>query len=230
MGKKITDMIGRKYGRFTVIQETNERDSSGSVIYVCKCECGNIRKLSTRILNDGQTVSCGCYKRDVKSKFGNSVYKEHLYGVWINVKCRCYNKNEKCYHNYGGRGITMCDEWRNNYLLFKKWALEHGYKHGLWLDRINNDLGYSPDNCRWTTPKEQQRNKRTNIIVEYKGEKMCLKDASEKSGINYGTLRRRIELNWNNDRLFDRVDTKYSNGEKIKQYYRHKSQNSIITN
>lgn len=128
------------------------------------------------------------------------------------MKERCYNPNYHSYHRYGGRGIKVCDEWTSaemitigryihnqtrGWLNFKEWALTHGYKEGLTLDRIDVNKGYSPDNCRWVTMKEQNRNKSTNVLITYKGETKTLEQWSETLGINYHTLYSRLyRSNW----------------------------------
>ncbi len=215
MGKKI-DIVGQRFGRWEVLSESEKR-VSGNVFYTCKCDCGTVRDVSSRNLRDGSSMSCGCLNRDIITKFGNSVYKEKLYSVWNSMKQRCINENDKAYKNYGGRGITVCDEWKNDYIAFKRWALSNGYSEGMWIDRKDNEMGYSPDNCRWSSPKQQSMNKRTTVYVKYCGTLMCLREASEKSGIKWATLRRRIKLGWNEENLFLPVDKRYSHPTEIKE-------------
>ena len=115
------------------------------------------------------------------------------------------NKNVPCYSRYGGRGIDICDEWKNDFEVFLKWALENGYNERLTIDRKDNSKGYFPDNCRWTTNKEQSRNRRSNIVVSYKGEEMTLIEASEKSGLSYSALNARWNRGIRGEELFDEV-------------------------
>ena len=123
--------------------------------------------------------------------------KSPLYAVWCTMKARCNQPNSTKYNIYGGRGIRVCDQWVNSYEAFKNWAINNGYKHGLTIDRIDVNGNYSPDNCRWTTPKEQARNTRTNHYVEYDGEVFTLIELSEKYNINYDLLKVRInKLHW----------------------------------
>lgn len=131
------------------------------------------------------------------------------------MKQRCSNPNDKAYANYGGRGIKVCAEWEHDYFAFKNWALANGYKSGLWIDRVDNDKGYSPDNCRWETPKRQQQNKRTNVSVMIGGVEKCISEWAELSGIPFATLYRRIELGWSEERLLSPIDEKYSHSEAI---------------
>lgn len=217
MGRKVLNMIGRRFGRWTVVSESAERGKGGSVRYLCKCDCGNEKVVSGDALRKGDSQSCGCYNLDVVRKFGKTKYKDKLYSIRRSMLDRCHNKNNKSYANYGARGITVCEEWRNSYETFKEWAFANGYKEGLWIERIDNDKGYSPDNCYWATPKEQQRNKRTNRIVNYNGKEMCVTDAAEASGINTFTITRRIELGWSEEDLFKPVDKKYSHSESIRE-------------
>ena len=217
MGKKVEGMVGRVFGRLTVIAETEKRGPGGVVMYLCRCSCGKTTTVSGTCLRSGETVSCGCYNHDVITKFGNAVYKEKLYSVWASMKARCGCSTDKFFHNYGGRGIKVCDEWREDYRAFKAWAYENGYRPGLWIDRIDNDGDYKPSNCRWATTKEQARNKRTTVFVEYMGNRMCLADAAELSGIKPATLARRIELGWPSERLFAPVDARRSHPEEIRR-------------
>ena len=118
---------------------------------------------------------------------------------------RCYNKNNKRYDSYGGRGINICDEWldkTNGFINFYKWSIENGYEEGLSIDRINNDYGYYPENCRWTDRKTQQNNTRFNKIIEFNGEKHTLSEWSEILNISYTVLSTRLNRNWSIDRAF----------------------------
>lgn len=119
-----------------------------------------------------------------------------LRGVWQNMRQRCLNPNNRQYRDYGGRGITICDEWRDDYPCFREWALKSGYKQGLTIDRINNDGGYSPQNCRWATFKEQNRNKRTNLNITLNGETKCLIEWVEMFGLNYPLVQVRLKKGW----------------------------------
>lgn len=112
-------------------------------------------------------------------------YREPLYQCWGNIKTRCYNQKNARYKDYGGRGILMCKEWLDSFLNFKKWALGNGYQKGLEIDRIDNEDIYKPDNCRFVTSHENNRNKRNNVIVIEGDIKMCLKDYCGKYKFNY---------------------------------------------
>lgn len=192
MGRKI-EMIGKKYGRWLVIEETNNRGKNGDIRYFCKCNCGTQKEVSGRLLRSGQSTSCGCYNKEIISKPFTKVRGTKLYSVFMGIKRRCYNQNCKEYKNYGGRGIKMCEEWKNNYTNFYQWAMNNGYKQGLWIDRIDNSGNYEPTNCKWATPKQQQNNKRTNRNFTYENETHTIKEWSIIKNINYATLMQRIE-------------------------------------
>ena len=142
---------------------------------------------------------CGgrCYGFNIiKPLSENDIYRnKRLHKIWESMHERCeYEKHPK-YHNYGGRGISVCDEW-SEYIPFAKWAFRNGYKDDLSIDRIDPDGMYGPHNCRWATPKEQANNKRTNRVVIYKGQEYTLTELAEKYGINKTTLRERLNLGW----------------------------------
>lgn len=124
-----------------------------------------------------------------------------LYMAWQNMRARCNRKSAREYNNYGGRGIKVCDEWLHNYEAFKGWAIKNGYSEELTLDRINVDGNYCPENCRWITNKEQQNNKRNNVLYTYNGETKTLAEWSENLGICYKTLQKRIR-NWGVEKAF----------------------------
>ena len=118
-----------------------------------------------------------------------------LYSVWQSMKARCDNPKHFDYRHYGARGIAVCKAWRNPESFFE-WAFENGYEEGLTLDRIDNDKGYSPDNCRWTTRKEQTRNRRNSRIITFNGETHCLAEWAEVTGLNIGALKGRLRAGW----------------------------------
>ena len=126
-----------------------------------------------------------------------------LYKTWANIKSRCYNPNKDTFSYYGGKSVTMCDEWKENFLNFYNWSMEHGYQEGLTIDRINPKGDYEPSNCRWVTMKEQQNNKLNNHYIMYEGQKHTLMEWSEILDINYKALHKRIMyLNWNIEKAF----------------------------
>lgn len=131
---------------------------------------------------------------------------EH-YKRWKAMKCRCYNPNHTFYKNYGGRGITICDEWKNDFMCFYEWASQSGYKKGLTLDRIDNNKGYSPQNCRWVTRKEQGRNQRTNHKITINGETRLLCEWEEISGISSKNIIKRLRRGWKNNDLIKPLKT-----------------------
>lgn len=157
---------------------------------------------------------------DNRDKFGKFAKKHgkkntKLYRVWCSMKERCYNEHNKSYKNYGLRGIKVCDQWKNDFEEFYKWAMKHGYTEGLTIDRIDFNKDYCPNNCRWVTTKQQNRNYNKNHFVKYKGKKMCLKELSEKSGIPYTKLRWRIE-NWGSVELaLQKGDKRYGSKTSI---------------
>lgn len=124
-----------------------------------------------------------------------------LHRIWQNMKARCYRKSAREYENYGGRGITVCEEWRSNYEKFKEWAINNGYADNLTIDRINVNGNYEPTNCRWITNKEQQNNRRDNACYEFNGETKTLAQWSEELGICYKTLQKRIRK-WGVEKAF----------------------------
>lgn len=136
-----------------------------------------------------------CRKDDGTFAKKHGMYGTRLYHIWNGLNGRCNNPNNKDYANYGGRGISVCDEWREAQNFFD-WAIDNGYSHELSLDRINTNGDYCPNNCRWITVNEQQRNKRNNRIIEYNGKKHCIAEWAELTGIPKQTIVSRLRYGW----------------------------------
>ena len=158
---KINNLTGKRFGRLKVIKYYGS-NKNGRALWLCQCDCGNTKVVLGNSLLSKLTFSCGCYNKEYSKELHSkhNMSSSKLYKVWGGMKTRCYNKNFIYYCNYGGRGIKVCDEWKNDFSKFYKWAINNGYKEGLTIDRINNDGNYEPNNCRWVTRAEQNRNKR----------------------------------------------------------------------
>lgn len=149
---KIENLVGRKFGKYTVIAETNKRCPTK---FVCKCECGKIVEVRSGDLKNGHSNGCNKCSQITHGMSGTRIYK-----IWKDMKSRCFNKNMKSFVHYGERGITVCGEWKESFINFKEWAFENGYKEDLTIDRIDVNGNYEPNNCRWATTSLQNSNKR----------------------------------------------------------------------
>ena len=197
---KRNDLTGQRFGRLVVIEESPVR-KRGAIHWVCKCDCGNItRPLRGDQLTTGNTRSCGCLHNEDFSRRNTThgLHKTRLYGTYQGMKQRCFNPNDCNYKRYGARGITVCEEWRNDFKAFYDWAIANGYRDDLSIDRIDVNGNYEPSNCRWATMKEQANNKTQvkvrgkirypNLLSEIVSKNFTLRSISEKTGISPSTL------------------------------------------
>ena len=155
----LIDLTGQRFGRLTVLKRAETINKRTR--WLCRCDCGEEVIVEAYNLKKGHTQSCGCLQREAASKANTThgMRGSRLYRIWVCMHNRCYRKCYHAYNHYGGRGITICDEW-HDFQAFQYWAIENGYNDDLSIDRIDNDKGYYPDNCRWVTMEEQNRNKR----------------------------------------------------------------------
>lgn len=165
------EMNGKIFGRLKVIKAVQgDFGTSTCTHYLCLCDCGNEKVVSGNSLSSGKTKSCGCYTKEVRStaKTIHDLSSHELYATWNNMLARCYNPNSVGYRNYGGRGISVCDSWRNSVSEFISWSMNNGYKPYLTLDRYpDNNGNYEPGNCRWATAAQQAQNSRnTKLTLE----------------------------------------------------------------
>ena len=195
---------GVKINSLTIIGfEHVNRGRTTAWNWICRCECGTMKSIIPIKVLTGNTTSCGCHKNKAISEYNENVKKRHgcarngkkkrIYTIWSGMRARCSNPNLHDYPNYGGRGIKVCEEWKNSFEAFRDWAYKNGYNDELSLDRMDVNGDYCPENCKWATREEQQRNKQKTERYEYKGNLVTLAEIAEDCGVRYGTLYQRIK-------------------------------------
>ena len=195
------DLVGMTFERLTVTAYIGRIGESPRQFWLCRCSCGNELRVQSGNLKNGHTRSCGCLMREAASK----AHRTHgqtdtrLYCIWEQMKVRCLNEKTSHFHRYGGRGIRICARWVSSFEAFLE---DMGHPpEGYSLDRIDTDGDYEPGNCRWASAKVQQRNRRNNSSVMFRGRLMTYAEMSEITGVGQGTIRRRIvENGWTPER------------------------------
>lgn len=190
----------KKYGRWTIVSPAT-RSASNALRWVCVCDCGTEKIVHQNTMLNGTSKSCGCLSIEIfiaQNKARNTTHGQTRggytaeYRAWLHLRNRCYNENVPDFHNYGGRGITVCERWRNSYeAFFADMGRRPSSKHT--IDRIDTNGNYEPSNCRWATQITQQNNKRSNFIVSFSGREMTLKEACREVGLNYQFIWLRIQ-------------------------------------
>ncbi|MFI2856871.1 hypothetical protein ACH6EH_06995 [Paenibacillus sp. JSM ZJ436] len=191
--ERTPDLVGKKINMLTVLEKVSE---SGYSLFLCECECGSQKIFRGKDLNQDKVKSCGNHYRDLIGE-ANSTHKKtntRIYKIYRGMMMRCFDENSQSYQGYGGRGISVCSEWADTdgFMSFYNWSMENGYDETLTIDRIDNERGYSPSNCRWTTREVQQNNRRGNILFTHEGETKTLAQWCKILNLKYDTIWKRI--------------------------------------
>lgn len=206
MSKQI-DIAGKRYGLLVPLYRV-ENDKYGRSAWMCKCDCGTKKVISANDMRSGKTRSCGCLEKYNRSIFGTRSKRTHqmkntrIYHIWQGAKNRVFNQNDKHWPDYGGRGITMCKEWATSFECFRDWAFANGYSENLTIDRIDVNGDYCPENCRWVTKADQQRNKRNNRYYTYNGKTQLIPAWAKEFGVTDSTIRSRIRRGEKPEKVF----------------------------
>ena len=209
------DLTGQRFGRLSVVKLGEPKVlPSGQKMrtWICICDCGKETTVYQQHLTRGDTKSCGCYCSECSSKrlTTHGETKTRLYKTWNSMRQRCFNPKSQSYVHYGKRGITICDEW-NDFLAFKNWAIENGYRADLSIDRIDVNGNYEPSNCRWVDAKTQANNKTDSRYLELHGKKQTMAQWADELNISISTLYRRIVvLHWDNEKALTTPVEKYN--------------------
>ena len=211
MGKCCIDLTGQKFGRLIVVKRV--QNIGTRTAWLCKCQCGNERIATSGNLRQGNTTSCGCYHREAASiaNIKHRKSREKIYIEWSGIKTRCYNKTFDQYMNYGGRGITMCDRWRESFEAFYEDVskLPHFGEQGYTLNRKDNDGNYEPNNVEWADRINQANNKRNNHLLTYNGKTQTIAQWSSDKNIPSSVILKRLSLGWGVDETLTKPVRQY---------------------
>lgn len=199
---KMVDRTGHRYGRLLVLGRARDRFTTGGnrkVVWLCQCDCGRLFESDAGRISSGRNKSCGCWNRELSAERKRTHGLGHTpeYVSWAAMKGRCLNPRNNAFADYGGRGIGMDPRWMRFEEFYKDMGPRPGVEYS--LERIDNEKGYGPDNCKWATRTEQARNKRTSVWVTYRGQLMLASDLARIGGISLGTLRKRMLSGWPED-------------------------------
>lgn len=190
------DLVGQRFERLVVLAKAEPKGKT-PYRWLCKCDCGKEKTVAQGSLTRGLTRSCGCIQKEftINRQLKHGMCYTKVYFAWQDMKKRCSLKTHKCYPNYGGRGITVCDSWKHSFESFYSDMGDLPFE-GAEIDRIDNNKGYSPENCRWVTVAENLRNRSDNVVYTYNGKTMCETDWAAEVGIPRSTLYARRKRGW----------------------------------
>ncbi|MEY9980363.1 hypothetical protein [Lysinibacillus sp. RC79] len=201
------DLTSLTFGRLTVLklhEVVTYKNNKKVARWLCKCSCGKETIVFRSNLINGHSTSCGCYQKEIVST--HNLTNHRLYSIWLDIKKRCFDKNRKSYKDYGGRGITICDEWKE-FINFYNWSINNGYSNSLTIDRIDNDRDYELSNCRWTTRFVQNNNTRKNVYVEFDGERKTLSQLAREYELSPSTIKYRLNNGYEGKELVAKQNT-----------------------
>ena len=204
------NLAGLRFGKLTVVKRIGTMHNKA--LWLCCCDCGKQKNVTTDKLTRGLVKSCGCLKNIDKIKHHKT--STRIYHIWANLKQRCFYKNSISYKRYGMRGITVCQEWKDDFQAFYDWAIKNGYNDTLSLDRIDNNGNYEPLNCRWATRKQQARNTRRNRNITINGETHCLAEWAEINCISLSQIEGRLRNGWTYEKAITTPIRKKMRGNK----------------
>jgi hypothetical protein len=203
----LVDIAGESFGRLTVLHRVGVRD--GKALWKCQCSCGAVIETTGGNLRGGITKSCGCFQKDTARSYGKKNKKHGMrktkeYAAWRSMIARCNNIANPSYGDYGGRGITVCDEWAKSFEAFFK-HVGPATSSGHSLDRVDSTRGYEPGNVRWATTTEQNRNRpRSNVVIEHDGLRLCVAEWAVRLGISKHTIHARLKAGWSTDKVLSK--------------------------
>ena len=216
-GSRFVDLTGRKFGKLTAIRPFCQNRAK-QYLWECKCECGGTSVVVGSNLIRGNTKACGCVRiteiADRTRKHGMS--KERIFSIWVGMRKRCNNKKSAAYKDYGGRGISISEEWG----VFENFYndMKDGYSHNLSLDRIDPNGNYCKENCRWATAKTQNNNRRSNVYLEINGQKKTLSEWSDISGVRPSLIQYRVNRGWDLNDAINKPSSAYCSIKSISKY------------
>ena len=199
-----SDLTHRQFSRLLVMGFAYSHNQQR--YWACQCDCGREVMVSTHSLMSGNAKSCGCLQKEKAGATGKNMFTTHglsrqngvktrLFRIWVGMKTRCYNSNDRAYKNYGQRGIIICDDWLN-YENFHQWAISNGYSDTLSIDRIDTHGNYEPNNCRWVNAQTQANNRRNSRKFIYEGKEKTLTELANEHSISVQCLSRRLNAGW----------------------------------
>lgn len=195
------DITGKEYGRWKVL------GFLGDGMWLCRCVCGTEKPVDGQSMKSGRSTGCYCQHGKGKITHGLSRSEDKPYKVWWDMIARCEDKEHESYHNYGGRGIVVCEEWHDVLQFYKDMGPRPGPEYS--IDRVDNDGDYKPANCRWATRKEQQRNRRNNTFLTVRGERKTIAEWAEVMEVDRGLIIDRIRAGWDEeDAVLTPINTK----------------------